>query len=193
MTAGLVLAGGASRRMGQPKALLTLGGQTLVERMVHLFRMFCDRVWLVTGEHHSAITTAVPALDATIAFNSDHASGMFTSIQCGLRACAGADAVLFSPVDFAGISASTIASLFAAPPHAVVKPRWQGHSGHPVLLDREAITALLAAPATANAKQILSPLPALYVDVDDPGVAEDCDTPADYARLLARWKDSHET
>jgi CTP:molybdopterin cytidylyltransferase MocA len=193
MTAGLVLAGGASRRMGQPKALLTLGGQTLVERMVRLFLQFCDRVWLVTGEHHDAITTAVPAIPATVTFNSRHADGMFTSIQCGLRSCAGADSVLFSPVDFASVSATTIARLFAAPPHAVVKPRFQGRSGHPVLLDREAIHAVLAAPATANAKQILSHLPALYVEVDDPGVAEDCDTPADYARLLARWKDSHET
>lgn len=188
MIAGIVLAGGASSRMGQPKALLRLGTETMAERLVRLFRLYFERVALVTGAHHNEISQALPELDASIAFNPLHASGMFSSLRCGLMQFPEADAVLFSPVDFATIEASTIAVLLAHAPNAIVKPRWQGQSGHPVLIRRPAIEALLAAGPQSNAKEILSHLPATYIDVDDPGVAQDCDTPADYERILKGWR-----
>jgi molybdenum cofactor cytidylyltransferase len=188
MTAGLILSGGASQRMGQPKALLRLGSQTFLERLLHLFDQFCTHTLVVTGAHHDAILARIDS--RRLIHNAHHEQGMFSSLQCGLAALPQASRLLFSPVDFAGISASTIAALFAAPANSVIKPRWRNQSGHPVLLAKPALAALRAADPSANAKAILSGLPGSYVDVDDPFVALDCDTPADYSRLLSLWQPS---
>lgn len=190
MTHGIVLSGGASSRMGQPKALLRLGSETFVERLVGLFSQHCERVSIVTGAHHQEIAAALPHLSGALVFNAEHEAGMFSSLRRGLEAAGGAECVLFSPVDFAAVTAASVASLFDHPDVSVVKPRWSGHSGHPVLIDRKAIEALLRAPRDGNAKQVLAELPALYVDVDDEAVAQDCDTPEDYlkvVRLFEAW------
>lgn len=189
MTCGIVLAGGASSRMGQPKALLPLGAMTMAERMVALFEPFCHRIVIVTGMHHVEITERLPKLKGSLVFNEGHTSGMFSSLVTGLNAVAGASVVLFSPVDFAGVKSASVASLLKQGDPQVVKPRWQGESGHPVLIRSDAIQALRSAPPGSNAKQILSAFPARYVDVDDPAVAQDCDTPEDYARLLAHFEE----
>lgn len=187
MTCGIVLAGGASSRMGQPKALLTLGSTTMLERLVTLFHQFCNQTIIITGTHHSQILNTLPQLAPQLLFNENHPDGMFSSLRKGLAATT-ADTILLSPVDFASIDQSSVASLFAAPTQTIVKPRFEGHSGHPILIRQPAIDALRQADPGSNAKQVLSQFPATYIDVDDPGVAQDCDTPQDYERLLARWK-----
>lgn len=190
MTCGIVLAGGASSRMGQPKASLRLGAQTLAERMLALFEPFCDQVLMVTGKHHNEILACLPRFSHQIVFNEQHELGMFSSLRKGLEAIGDASTVLFSPVDFALVKPESIAALISVSGHEVVKPRWQGQSGHPVLIRANAIEALRAAPAESNAKLVLSQFPALYIDVEDPGVAQDCDTPEDYQRMLGEWKES---
>lgn len=186
MICGIVLAGGASSRMGQPKALLPLGSTTMVERLVQLFSRFCDPTIIISGAHHNQILETLPHLAPHILFNENHAAGMFSSLRKGLAATT-AEAILLSPVDFASVEESSISSLFKAAHQPIVKPRFEGQSGHPILIRQPAIDALLKADAGSNAKQVLSQFPATYIDVDDPGVADDCDTPQDYARLLARW------
>lgn len=188
MTGGIVLAGGASSRMGQPKALLRLGGLTMAERLMELFGAFCDQTILITGEHHAEIAAALPHLGASIVYNERHSEGMFSSLRKGLDWFSSAEAVLFSPVDFAAVSASSVASLFSPPPLEVVKPRWRDRSGHPVLIRSDAMEALRNALPTENAKAVLSRFPAAYIDVDDWAVAEDCDTPEDYSRLVQLWE-----
>lgn len=187
MISALILSGGASTRMGRPKALLPLGKTTFVERLFTLFSHFAAETLILTGAHHREIAEALPGLVPYLVENPRHALGQFSSLQAGLARCREAERILFTPVDFAAIQTETIAALLAAPEHDVVKPRCEGRSGHPVLISRRAADALLAAPMTANAKAILSPLDALYLDVTDRGTIEDTDTPEDYERLLASW------
>jgi molybdenum cofactor cytidylyltransferase len=187
VTCGIVLAGGASTRMGRPKALLQLGSTTMVERLLSLFNRFCDQTIIITGTHHTQILNTLPHLAPQILHNENHADGMFSSLRKGLAATT-SGTVLLSPVDFASVERSSIASLFNSPAETVVKPRFEGRSGHPILIRQPAIDALRKADANSNAKAVLSNFSATYVDVDDPGVADDCDTPQDYSRLLARWQ-----
>lgn len=190
MTCGIVLSGGASSRMGQPKALLELGGIGMAVRLFKLFSEFCDPVWIVTGAHHDRIASALPQYSPQLVWNASHAEGMLSSLRTGLAQCGKASSVLFSPVDFAGVRRSTIQTLFAAKEQAVVKPRWRGQSGHPVLIRTPAIQALNQARPDENAKAVLSRFDATYVDVEDRAVAEDCDTPDDYQKLLSWWHES---
>ncbi len=190
MTCGIVLSGGASSRMGQPKALLELGGLSMAERLFKLFSEFCDPVWIVTGAQHDRIARALTRYATHLVQNENHAQGMLSSLRKGLAQCGPASSVLFSPVDFAGVRRSTIQALFAAQSQTVVKPRWHGQSGHPVLIHAPAVQALKDASPGENAKAILSRFEATYVDVEDRAVAEDCDTPEDYANLLRWWRES---
>ncbi len=188
MIAGIVLAGGASTRMGQPKALLQLGGLTLAERAFNLLVPHCTATVIITGAHDLEIRQALPHLSTFMLCNTHHALGMFSSLSLGLANFPQASAILFTPVDFAAVHPASVQKLFDAAPAPLTKPRCQGHSGHPILVRDTALAALRAAAPTANAKQILSAFPSQYLDVDDRAVAEDCDTPHDYQRLLSWWQ-----
>lgn len=190
MTCGIVLSGGASSRMGQPKALLELGGCSMAERLFRLFSEFCDPVWIVTGAQHDPIAAALAQYSKQLVFNENHEQGMLSSLRKGLAKCEHASSILFSPVDFAAVQRSTIQAIFDAERQTIVKPRWHGKSGHPVLIEAPAIEALRKAGPGENAKAILSRFEANYVEVEDRAVAEDCDSPEDYKNLLSWWHES---
>ena len=84
MIAGIVLAGGASTRMGQPKALLPLGGITLAERAFNLLSPHCSATVIITGAHDVEIRQALPHLASHMLCNTLHALGMFSSLSLGL-------------------------------------------------------------------------------------------------------------
>lgn len=174
--------------MGRPKALLPLGEETFLERLVRLFSAHVERCVVVTGAHHAEIVATLPNLAELLVENRHHALGQLSSLKTGLDQLPHAERVFFTPVDFASVLPGTLTQLLAAPPLEVVKPRCDGRSGHPVLIARHAIECLLEAPVEGNAKQILSSLPACYIDVADRGTIEDVDTPEDYSRLLDRWR-----
>jgi molybdenum cofactor cytidylyltransferase len=162
----------------------------MVEQVAYKLSPFCEKILIVTGAHHTQILSKLPQLECQLVFNESHELGMFSSLRKGLSLVGPVSHVLFSPVDFANVQSASIAALFAAPEVAVRKPRWNQQSGHPVLIGRTAVDELLNAPLDASAKQILSTLPSRYVEVDDPGVVQDCDTPADYQKLLSSWQES---
>jgi molybdenum cofactor cytidylyltransferase len=190
MMSGLVLAGGASRRLGQPKALLRLGPESFVARMYRLFSSVCAEVWIVTGTHDAELRQGEPALAGRMLFNAKHEAGQLSSLQCGLQAISVEASVLFSPVDFAGVRLSTIQKLAASPAGDVVKPRFEGQSGHPVLVSPQAAAALRSGGAEDNAKAILRRFAGRYLDSEDRFCARDVDTMADYEQLLATWSEA---
>ncbi|HXF27317.1 MAG TPA: NTP transferase domain-containing protein, partial [Bryobacteraceae bacterium] len=77
---GLILAAGASRRMGTSKALLTVGGETFLDRLIGLLSVVCEPVIVVTGHD------ALQAKDGMFVTNPEPERGMLSSLQCGLRA-----------------------------------------------------------------------------------------------------------
>lgn len=194
MIAGIILAAGASSRMGSPKALLEYRGETFVNRLVRVLSSACDPVIVVLGFHAEAIRERVDG--ATIVVNPDPARGQLSSLQTGLHAVPeDAEAVLFTPVDSPSVKASTIARVVEAfrsrdQNTLLVIPRFQGKRGHPVCTAREVIAEFLALPATSRAKEIVNRHEArtLYIEVDDPGVLADIDDPEAYQKLAGSAK-----
>lgn len=192
--AGLILAAGASSRMGRPKALLEFAGETFLDRLIGLLGAHCAPVLVVLG--HQAETTRAGlrrAAEATFVLNPDWERGQLSSLQCGLRALPeDAGGVLFTLVDLPAVQASTVERLTlqarALTPPWLVIPRFQGRRGHPVACSRELIAELLALPADAQAKQVIHRRlsEAVFVDVEDPGLLRDVDDPAAYQALLGR-------
>jgi CTP:molybdopterin cytidylyltransferase MocA len=179
--AGVILSGGASRRMGSPKALLRFQNETFLDRLIRV------------GEHARLIREGIErGRDVLFAENPDPERGMLSSLQCGLALVPpDADAAMFLPVDHPNMEASTIETLaarFRAVPAPVIVPTYAGEHGHPVCIARQVLDELLALPLDAKASDVIHRHVArtIYVPVSDTAVVTDVDDPAAYAELLAR-------
>lgn len=128
---GVVLAAGASTRMGTPKALLPLQGAPLVLVQVRALRWACARVRVVTGAHAVQIDAALPA-DVEVVHNPDWATtGPRESLARALDGLDEHDAVFVTPVDVPPAPPEVLQALLGAGGDAV--PRWRGVDGHPIL------------------------------------------------------------
>jgi molybdenum cofactor cytidylyltransferase len=187
--AGIILAAGASSRMGSPKALLDYRGETFIQRLVRVLSAVCDPVIVVLGYHADALRPAVP--DATIVVNPAPERGQLSSLQTGLAALPpDAEGFLFTPVDSPAVEIATVERLAAAfrqrdPAAQLVIPRYQGKRGHPVFATRAIANELSALPLTAQARDVIHAHVAdtLYIDVDDAGILTDIDDREAYHRL----------
>ncbi len=198
MVAGLILAAGRSSRMGRPKALLPCApdGQTFVHRLA---RAFCDgglQEALVVGRPDDlALRTEVDTMSVPARFveNANADAGQLSSLLAGLRAAdlPGVRAVLVAPVDSPLISADTVATLlavFSSTGAPIVRACHRGRHGHPVVFSRAVFIELRRADPAIGAKAVLRAHEGaiVNVEVDDPGVVRDVDTPEDYRALFGR-------
>lgn len=179
MIHAVILAGGASTRMGRPKALLVLDGETFVARLVRRFHAAgCAQITVVGGADHARIRPAVPDR-AVYVHAPGWADGMRASLRVGLGATLAGD-VLLTHVDRPYISSQTLTVLTDAPGGLI--PTYAGRGGHPIRLPA-ALRPRIMQPDDAPLKTLLGEVP--RQPVDDPGVRLNVNTPADYAALIA--------
>jgi len=187
--AGIILAAGASSRMGSPKALLDYRGETFIQRLMRVLSTVCDPVIVVLGYHADALRPAVP--DATIVVNPAPERGQLSSLQSGLAALPpDAEGFLFTPVDSPAVEMATVERLALEfrrrdPATQLVIPRFAGKRGHPVFATRAIANELTALPLTAQARAIIPSHVAdtLYIDVSDTRILADIDDRDAYRRL----------
>jgi CTP:molybdopterin cytidylyltransferase MocA len=185
--AGILLAAGSGSRLGQPKALVELGGATLAERGVALLADGgADPVILVTG----AVPVTIP--EALAVHNPDWSTGMGSSLATGLRALAETDAVaaVIALADQPLVGAESVRRLIAAyrdgAPVAVAA--YEGKPRNPVLIAREYWpTVLQMATGDTGARAFLQARADLVTQVEcaDTGSPDDVDTAKDLARVRA--------
>ena len=182
--AGILLAAGSGSRLGQPKALVEIGGEPLVRRGVGLLSGGgATPVVVVTG----AVALNLPGV--LVVHNPDWPTGMGSSLSAGLRTVpAGCDAAVVALVDQPLISSEAVRRLIAA--HragaSVAVAAYTGVPRNPVLLAREhwdAVTAL--AVGDVGARPFLAAHPELVtlVECGDAGRPDDVDTLADLDRV----------
>lgn len=173
--------------MGFPKALLKFGGATFADHLIGLFREACEQLIVVLGHEAERVRRGIHAA-ADFATNPDPARGMLSSLQCGL-AVAGPDieAVFFTPVDMPLIQSATLAILtHRFNGSTTIIPEHAGRHGHPVLMSAKLIPEFLAAdPHATDASSILHRRAIRYLNVDDPGVITNINTPEAYMHLMA--------
>src|SRR5215472_10039781 len=184
---GVILAAGASTRMGRDKALLPWppvaegapAVNTFLGAMIDLLQPHCDLVLVVGGVNAEKLEPVVDAHNAFLVVNPKPERGQFSSLQTGLREVLnrGRDAALVTLVDRPPARAETIKAIrdaFAAAERDAwaVVPEYQGKHGHPYLVGRELMEAFLKAPATATARNIEHQHQTYiqYLKVDDPFV-----------------------
>lgn len=193
--AAIVLAAGASARMGRPKAALPLGaaGETVLSTGVRaLLAAGVPRVMIVAGAHPLAIREAWPVPDARVEI-VDHAgweAGQLSSLLAGLSALGDPppDAVLVTLVDVPLVAPATIEAVvdaWRASRAPIVRPARGDEHGHPVLFDRALFDELARADLSAGAKPVVRAheTEIVNVQVTDEGAFADMDTPEAYERL----------
>jgi nicotine blue oxidoreductase len=190
--AAVVLAAGEGRRIGGPKALLRVGGESFAARAGTLLAgAGADPVVVVLGCEADRVRAEAgipPGL--TVVENPSWREGMLGSIRRGLDAVedAAAAAVLIHPVDHPLVEPVTIARVVEAlrGGATIAVPSFEGRRGHPGGFAASSWAALRSASPARGARGVLADHPEWIVHVEGgPGCVAGIDTPADYARLIA--------
>jgi molybdenum cofactor cytidylyltransferase len=188
---GVVLAAGESARMGQPKALLTIGSETFLQRAVGtLYAAGCDRVHVVTGPDAGWAEAVAAGLDVDLVANPVPGSEQIDSLRLVLQRLPGdVSAVVVLPVDLPLVTPETVRLLIEAyrgEPAPLLLPFHGAVAGHPVLLDRALFAEILDTVLDEGLRSlILGRTQELReVKVLDPGILIDIDTPDDYRRYI---------
>jgi len=192
MIAGLVLAAGQSKRMGAPKLTMPWAeGRTVVGCVVAALRGGgVGRILVVVGAERAAVEAALAGEAVETVVNERFAEGeMLLSIQVGLRAMpVQAQAAMIVPGDLPAIQPETVAAVadaWRADPTRLCAPVHGGRRGHPVVIPRRLWTEVLALREGESMRSFLRRYEAeiVRVDVPDPGIHKDIDTPEDYRRV----------
>ncbi|BCB78698.1 nucleotidyltransferase family protein [Phytohabitans flavus] len=185
--AGLLLAAGAGRRYGMPKALVRMGGRLLVERAAETLRAGgCEPVVVVLGAAADRVRAEASLGDAIVVENPEWPTGMGSSLGSGLRATLelGVQAALVLLVDLPGVTPAAVRRVAAlASPDALVMAGYGPRRGHPVLLGREHWAGVAAvAIGDVGARPYLSAHSAAVrvVPCEDVADDRDVDTPEEH-------------
>ncbi|MGH2492035.1 MAG: nucleotidyltransferase family protein [Candidatus Limnocylindria bacterium] len=183
----IVTAAGSAERFGGKKLLAPIAGEPLLD---HTIRSLLEGgvnevILVVSSEARRELARDVSAMsDPRVRplENPDPSRGMFSSIQIGV-ATANGDALLVLPGDMPYVRPETVRAVIAKYRErgAIVSPRYKGKRGHPVVMPLSLRDEIAATPATGNLHEVIRRHPGEPVDleVNDPGVVRDVDTPAD--------------
>lgn len=191
---GVLLAAGMSSRMGRPKQLLQWGGRPLVRHMAEIaLASRLAGLVVVLGAAAEEAREALSGLGGPVQTvqSADYAEGQGASLRTGLAALPGAaQAAVVLLVDMPLVSAGLVDSLItafeAAPEALAVVPRHSGRRGNPVLLAAGLFDELRALGGDTGARAVLERHPdrVAWLDVDDPAVITDMDTPEAYESIV---------
>ena len=189
MVSAVVLAAGASTRMGTPKLLLPFGGEPLVRRAVRLVSAAdFDDVLVVVGSDHEAMLAALEGLLVRHAVNLQFASGMGSSFRTAVEHLPDSDAAMFALANQPFVTTNeyrTVLDTYRQQASPIVSVRYGEVMAPPHLFEREFFPEL--AELQHGARSVLH----RHIDRTTilrfpPDLLVDVDTPEDYERAKSR-------
>ena len=189
----IVLAAGASRRMGTPKQLLNIGGCSLIRRVAQTaLGSGAEKVVVVLGAHATTIQQELEGLNLSVAVNEAWDSGMGSSVVCGVKTlqkeAPRVEGAILLVADQPDITGDSLRKLWQAsaddPCAAVVASRYGDVVGTPAFFGRDHFGDLLKLEGAHGARHLLKRYANDVRTVDLPEAAFDLDTPEDFAALL---------
>lgn len=179
---GLLLAAGKSSRFGGQKLLQLFRGLPLIYHSIASLSA-CDRIVAVVRQQDESLQRLLREAGIDCVINREAEQGMGNSIACGVRATDKSHAWCILPADMPCVSESTtrqvVNQLHDGAP--LTAPFYQGRRGHPVGFSRAFSEQLSALKGDAGARKILisNADELVRIEIDDPGIFIDIDTPQD--------------
>jgi len=193
-TAIIILAAGASTRMGRPKQLLAYDGHTFLRNAAEVaVASVCRPIVVVLGAYADQLHSEIDDLPTQQVVNKRWAEGMGSSIRTGLgvlHLCdqkSVTDAMVLMLCDQPFVKAAVINNLvtaFGSNKKGIIASEYGGTLGVPALFGREYFAGLAALSGAAGAKQFIAAHASEVMRVRFPQGATDVDTPEDYRQLL---------
>jgi molybdenum cofactor cytidylyltransferase len=192
----IILAAGASSRMGAPKQLLLVDGKTLIKRICDTaMDTTCHPIVVVLGANRNLIRNETERMPITVIDNPQWENGMSSSIKMGL---AGAymtekaiEAVIFLTVDMPYVSAELINKMIEKAESdekiEIVACKYENQMGIPVLFKRSIFTDLLELSGDEGAKKVVVKNKDKTVFIDFPEGKLDLDTVEEYRNFVSKY------
>lgn len=187
---GLVLAAGASTRLGFPKQLIVYRQQTLIERAVTLAAEFCGAgVIVVTGFYHEEVAGALAGTNAKTVHNPQWKEGMSSSLRVGMLhldpMCHGVMLMLCDQPSIDAADYLALTNAWMSDPDCIVAAEYAGTKGAPAIFPasfRDDLTKLTgdqgAKKIIANAERVrFIHMPNAEIDIDTPEDLGDLEDP----------------
>lgn len=182
----VVLAAGKGSRFTEQghKLVQPLGGSTVLGNcLAHVLNARLPLVVVTTKSMAEQAARFVAQRDLLVLSDAEAARGVGFTIAAGVAAHVDASGWLVLPADMPLVKSATIQSVAQALAHyPVVVAQYQGRRGHPVGFSAELLPELLELTGDEGARRVVARYPAHAVNVDDPGVLFDIDTPEQLAQ-----------
>ena len=182
---GILLAAGRSQRFGQSDKLLhpLSNGLPLITQAIRNMQSALDKIIVILPQDSEALTQALIDEAVQITINPEADYGMGNSLACGICASSEANGWIVALADMPWIQPNTINRIKIAMQNgrSLVAPRYRSVRGHPVGFGQEYRDTLLNLEGDTGARSVLKQhkTDLHYLEVDDPGILMDVDTPAD--------------
>lgn len=177
-TAAIVLAAGASQRLGEPKQLIQLGSETMLERAVRTCREAgCTPIVIVLGASAELIRKRCKLEDTVVVLNDEWAEGMGSSVRTGVNALDNSvDGCIIVTCDMPAVAPSHLRELMHQ--GEITASRYAGRRGVPAYFPATAFDALTQLHGDAGARELLKNANAVQL----PNGELDIDTAEDLLR-----------
>jgi len=189
----VVLAAGASKRMGEPKVLLPIGHKTMIESVLdQVIKSEVDGVLVVLGSNWTKVAKQIKKYPVKVTVNPHFKLGMLSSVNWGFQTLPlEAVAALFVLADQPRIPTrvlNKLLSAYKANAKGIVLPVYKGERGHPVLVDRKYQAEAKRTDPEIGLRNLVygHPEDVLEVEVSSPAIRHDIDTRSDYEREAKR-------
>jgi len=191
----VVLSAGESSRMGQPKALLPIDGQTFIERIVAALKQTkVGKIIVILGHNARELQSKISHLPVEILINTDYKLGQLSSLQLAVRNLQpdlDCDGMLVHLVDHPYLAPALVEEMirrFYETRKRIIVPKFHGKRGHPVIFSNALFDEILSAPMEEGAKAVVNAHRAetLEIETEEEGIAVDIDTPELYQQHVRR-------
>ena len=188
----IILSAGFSTRMGRFKPLLPLGEETVIERVIGLFRKAgVGDVRVVVGHRMEELIPIVERTNTNVVINPNYSSGMFSSVQAGVNNVPEDSKAFFvHPVDVPMVYPSTIAKIidqYDAHEGMIIYPCHRGRRGHPPLVPSRFSRAIIRANESGKLNDVLASFKedSMDLEVEDSNILLGMNHPGDYTAMVS--------